>query len=223
MNKLNMVNKVIFESIKTRCKLYIFRDRVKKKFPESNIVPDNVFPMEYIAEMGRGSYGFFKAIVFGDVEECKIHFGHYNSIGQDVTFILGGEHRTDCLSTYPFDKRIFGEKDSARVKKGDIYLGDDVWIGYGATILSGVHIGQGAVIGAKSVVAKDVPPYTIYAGGKEIRKRYTDEIIEKLLQIDYSKLTKEMAVQYKETLENPIDTEWFEKHRDFIKAVGKRG
>lgn len=67
-------------------------------------------------------------------------------------------------------------------------MGDDVWIGYGSTILSGVRVGQGAVIGAKSVVAKDIPPYAIYAGTRVIKYRFNEEIIQKLLKIDFAKL-----------------------------------
>ena len=74
--------------------------------------------------------------------------------------------------------------------KGDIIIEDDVWIGYGCTILSGVKIGQGAVIGTRSVVAKDIPPYAIYAGNKIIKYRFSNKVIEKLLKIDFSKINE---------------------------------
>ena len=93
------------------------------------------------------------------------------------------------LSTYPFP--IFYEEwehgiwaDQAWDNKGDIVVGNDVWIGYEAVILSGVKIGDGAIVGARAVVTKDVPPYTIVGGvpAKPIRKRFPDDIIAKLLK-----------------------------------------
>ncbi|MGN9105593.1 DapH/DapD/GlmU-related protein [Oliverpabstia intestinalis] len=77
--------------------------------------------------------------------------------------------------------------------KGDIRVDDDVWIGYGASIMSGVHIGQGAVVAAGAVVTKDVPPYAIVGGvpAKVIKYRFEPEMIEELLKVDYSELTKE--------------------------------
>lgn len=71
--------------------------------------------------------------------------------------------------------------------KGDIIIGNDVWIGYEAVIMAGVHIGDGAIIAARAVVTKDVPPYTIVGGtpAKEIRKRFDAEVIEHLLRLKW--------------------------------------
>ena len=76
---------------------------------------------------------------------------------------------------------------SAWDNKGDIVIGNDVWIGYEAIVLSGVTIGDGAIIGTRSVVTKDVPPYTIVGGipAKPIRKRFSDEVISKLLELQW--------------------------------------
>ena len=71
-------------------------------------------------------------------------------------------------------------------RKVDIVVEDDVWIGYGALVLSGVTIGQGSIIGARSIVTKNVPPYSIYVGNRVIGKRFPDEIIDKLISIDFS-------------------------------------
>ena len=94
------------------------------------------------------------------------------------------------MSTYPFP--IFFEEwgldvrdiTSAWDNKGDIVIGNDVWIGYEAVILSGVTIGDGAIIGARAVVTKDVPPYTIAGGvpAKAIRKRFSDDTVSALLK-----------------------------------------
>lgn len=100
---------------------------------------------------------------------------------------LGGEHRHDWVTTYPFSalwdqaRSIPGHPRS----KGDVIIGHDVWIGYGATILSGVNIGNGAVVGAKAVVTKDVPPYAIVAGNpaRIVKFRFTPRQINRLLAI----------------------------------------
>jgi len=97
------------------------------------------------------------------------------------------------LSTYPFpiffEDWELSQKDitNAWDNKGDIVIGNDVWIGYEAVILSGVHIGDGAIIGACSLVTKDIPPYTIVGGppAKEIRKRFDNESVEKLLALQW--------------------------------------
>ena len=104
-----------------------------------------------------------------------------------------GNHRMASLSTYPFP--IFYEEwglDGSDVtdawdNRGDIVIGNDVWIGYEAVVMQGVRIGDGAVIGSRAVVTKDVPPYSIVGGipAKVIRKRFSEEVIEKLLKIQW--------------------------------------
>lgn len=118
--------------------------------------------------------------------------GKFCSIACGAKFIFtSANHTLKSLSTYPFslffeewglDKR---EVASAWDNKGDIVIGNDVWIGYEAVVLSGVHIGDGAIIGARAVVTKDVPPYTIVGGvpATEIRKRFDEAAINKLLQV----------------------------------------
>ena len=71
---------------------------------------------------------------------------------------------------------------------GHIVIDDDVWIGYGATILSGVSIGKGSVIGAKSVVAKNVPPYSVFIGNRIVGRRFDEKIIEKLNEVEFMSL-----------------------------------
>lgn len=132
----------------------------------------------------------------------KLIIGKFCMIASDVTFIMNGaNHLTDSLTTYPF--AIFGngwEKamdGKSYPQKGDILIGNDVWIGYNATIMAGVTIGDGAIIATNSTVIKDVEPYSIVGGNpaKEIKKRFSDEIIAKLLSIkwwnwDVEKITK---------------------------------
>ena len=122
----------------------------------------------------------------------KLIIGKFCMIASDVTFIMnGGNHLSDAISTFPF--AIFGEDWSNAMEgkeyptKGDTIVGNDVWIGYGTTIMPGVAIGDGAIIATKSVVTKDVEPYAIVGGNpaKEIRKRFSEEKIKELLEIQW--------------------------------------
>ena len=119
----------------------------------------------------------------------RLEIGKFCSIACGAKFLFtSANHALRSLSTYPFpiffDEWELDAKDirSAWDNKGDIILGNDVWVGYEAVILSGVTIGDGAIIGTRAVVTKDVPPYTIVGGvpAKPIRKRFDDETIEKL-------------------------------------------
>lgn len=105
-------------------------------------------------------------------------------------FLLGKEHRRNCLSTYPFNYKIFKKSFFGITFKRDIIVGDDVWFRQRTTVLSGINIGQGAVIARGAVVTKDVPPYAIVGGvpAKIIKYRFDDEIINDLLKVDFNKI-----------------------------------
>lgn len=122
----------------------------------------------------------------------QLIIGKFCMIASDVQFIMNGaNHLTDAVSTYPF--AIFGNgwqgamDGKSYPTKGNIVIGNDVWLGYRATIMAGVTIGDGAIIGSHSVVTKDVPPYTIVGGNpaKEIRARFVPEVITQLLEMQW--------------------------------------
>lgn len=122
----------------------------------------------------------------------KLIIGKFCMIASDVKFIMNGaNHLTNALTTYPF--AIFGngwEKamdGKSYPQKGDITIGNDVWIGYNATIMAGVTIGDGAIIATNSTVIKDVEPYSIVGGNPaaEIKKRFSAETISKLLELKW--------------------------------------
>lgn len=126
------------------------------------------------------------------INKDKLKIGKFCSIACGAKFLFtSANHTMRSLSTYPFP--IFFKEWELDVKnicdawdnKGDIVIGNDVWIGYEAVILSGVTIGDGAIIGSRAVVTKDVEPYTIVGGvpAKPIRKRFDDETIQKLENI----------------------------------------
>ena len=124
----------------------------------------------------------------------KLIIGKFCSIACGTKFLFNcANHTLKSLSTYTFP--LFYEEweleksniTTAWDNKGDIVIGNDVWIGYEAVIMAGVHIGDGAIIAARAVVTKDVPPYTIVGGtpAKEIRKRFDAEIIQQLLLLKW--------------------------------------
>lgn len=136
----------------------------------------------------------------------KLIIGKFCMIASGVTFIMNGaNHLTDAISTFPF--AIFGNgwenamEGKTYPSKGDTIIGNDVWIGYNATIMAGVSIGDGAIIASNATVTKDVAPYTIVGGNpaKAIRKRFSEQEIEQLTTMkwwdwDIEKITKHLNV-----------------------------
>lgn len=136
--------------------------------------------------IGRGTYGNLTVLNWN--EGASLSVGNFTSIADGVKIFLGGgEHRSDWVTTYPFNvlwpsaSAISGHPKT----KGDVIIGSDVWIGTEAVILSGVKVGDGAVIGARAVVAKDVPPYAVVAGNPSriVKWRFEPAIVERLLRV----------------------------------------
>ena len=127
------------------------------------------------------------------VNHDRLSIGKFCSIACGAKFLFNSaNHTLNSLSTFPFP--IFAEEwdesmpvTDAWDNKGDIVIGNDVWIGYEAVIMAGVHIGDGAIIGTRAVVTKDVPPYAIVGGipAKKIRSRFDDKTIELLQQLNW--------------------------------------
>ena len=145
------------------------------------------------------------------INHDKLKIGKFCSIACGAKFLFNSaNHTVKSLSTYPFP--IFFEEWGLDVKditsawdnKGDIVIGNDVWIGYEAVIMSGVTIGDGAIIGTRSLVTNDVPPYTIVGGvpAKQIRKRFPEEIISELLKLKWWDWTFKKISQNMEFIKN---------------------
>lgn len=123
----------------------------------------------------------------------RLIIGKFCAIAKGIEFIMNGaNHRMNSVTTYPFNIMGGGwEKAMPTLRdlpfKGDTVVGNDVWIGQNVTVMPGVHIGDGAIIGANSVVTKDIPPYSIAAGNPcEVkRKRFDDELTEYLLELKW--------------------------------------
>lgn len=137
--------------------------------------------------MGRGSYGDPLVATFpGDTAHVRI--GAFTSLGPDVILMDGGDHRIDWVSTFPFRAALGlpgAYEDGHPCSRGDIEIGNDVWIGRGARVRSGVTIGNGAVVAGYAVLTRDVRPYAVVAGvpAREISRRFKDEQIEALERI----------------------------------------
>ncbi|MGB1308777.1 MAG: CatB-related O-acetyltransferase, partial [Oceanihabitans sp.] len=144
----------------------------------------------------------------------QLIIGKFCMIASDVKFIMNGaNHLSNAISAYPF--AVFGNgwekamEGKTYPNKGNIVIGNDVWIGYNATIMAGVTIGDGAIIAANATVVKNVAPYTIVGGNPatEIKKRFTKPTITKLLKLQWwnwsiEKITKNIQNLTSNTLEN---------------------
>ena len=123
----------------------------------------------------------------------RLIIGKFCAIARGIEFVMNGaNHRINSVSTYPFNImgggwEAFAPPLDDLPLKGDTVVGSDVWIGQNVTVMPGVHIGDGAIIGANSVVTKDVPPYCIAGGNpcRMIRRRFDDELIAYLLDLKW--------------------------------------
>ena len=136
-------------------------------------------------------------------KKSRLFIGNYVSIAQNVTFLLDVEHYTKHLSTYPFRVKILETEKTESFSKGDIIVEDDVWIGYGVILLSGIHIGKGAIIAAGSIVTKDVEPYSIVAGvPAKLKKMRFDKAVENSIRnvkyelLDYNTIKNNIDILY---------------------------
>lgn len=144
--------------------------------------------------VGRETYGPIEVLY--DAGVGKLSIGNYCSLATNVKFFLGGEHDYRRISTYPFQTKVYNGIKGGGDKNIDIEVGDDVWIGFDSIILSGTKIGKGSVIGARSIVKGNVPPFSVYVGNKVIKKRFDEEVLKKLESIDFSKIQHQLGDEY---------------------------
>lgn len=176
----------------------------------------NYFNIDCVS-VGRKTYGEINVLT--NNSKYRLRIGSFCSIAPNVMFILASDHEMHTFSTYPFKVKCAYSTVHEAISKGDIHIDDDVWIGYGAVILSGVHIGQGAVVAAGSLVSKDVPPYAVAAGvpAKVIKYRFEEPVISILLKTDFNAFSDEFIRQnmgqiYKK-ISVPDDLEWLPEIR----------
>ena len=194
----------MFDGLKNRLNMKKSIKMWRKINVHNTTKPGNQFDINSVV-VGKYTYGTINVLNWGEGQELKI--GNYCSIAQEVMFILNADHYTNHISTFPFKVKCM-EEQCEGISKGDIIVDDDVWFGYRSTIMSGVHIGQGGVIAAGAVVTNDIPPYAIAGGvpAKVIKYRFSEDIVKKLLKLDYSKLSKEQIEENLQELYLPIDS-----------------
>lgn len=177
----------------------------------------NIFPVDKVS-IGKHTYGTLNVHCYNQPEE-HLSIGAYCSVADNTWFMLGGEHDYKTLMTYPFKNRITKNEIQEAITKGPIIVEDDVWIGCNCVILSGTHIGQGAVIGAGSVVSGNVPPYAIFAGGRIVKYRFKAEVIEKLLNFDPKLIQWDKVKAKMDVLYTHIDEENVEQVLEQVKSI----
>lgn len=171
--------------------------RQKQNYKWRKVNKHNGTKIQYALDLKMisvGKYTYGDLFVINEAKEHKLVIGDFCSIAWGVTFIVQGEHDTSHISTFPIHRMILKDGLDDAKSKGNIIVGDDVWIGCNATILSGICISQGAVVAAGAVVTTDVPPYAIVGGNpaRVIKYRYSQSVIDYLLTFDYSALTEEL-------------------------------
>lgn len=176
-----------------RIRLFAIKWNLLNQHNKTNV--SRVFPID-IVKVGKGTYGNLDIYSYSNGNNEKLEIGNYVSIASSCSFILGGGHSLNSLTTYPV-KDIICKVPYSAISKGPIIVSDEVWIGFGVTILSGVHIGKGSIIAAKSVVIKDIPPYTIYGGNpaKFIKNRFSEDITNELLSFNLADLNDEILIK----------------------------
>jgi acetyltransferase-like isoleucine patch superfamily enzyme len=156
--------------------------------------------------MGRMSYYAPRIVKFkGDTG--RVIIGNFASIAADAEFFVGGLHRTEWVSLYGLRAMLElpgAHEDGFTHGRGDIVVGSDTWLTMGCTVMSGVTIGDGAVVGTKAVVTKDVRPYAIVGGNpaREVRRRFSDEQVEALLRIRWWDWPTELVQERVDLLSN---------------------
>ncbi len=176
-------------------------------FIANTLTRPNIVVGDYTyAEDAEGAEPFEKRVLYHDPAlGDKLIIGRFTAIASGVRFLMNGAaYTSDGFSAYPF--WLFGQGWEAaapvngeRPFRGDTVIGNDVWIGYEALIMPGVHIGDGAIIDARSVITQDVPPYTVAAGAPAtvVRSRFAEDVVTELLALawwswDAAKITRNL-------------------------------
>lgn len=196
----------MYSRIADALRLSLFSKKWRRLNQHNETYPTNRFDVSKVT-VGMRTYGLLTVDMFDAADE-RLIIGNYVSIANRVRFVLGGGHRVNALSTYPFKVKMLGGPSDA-ISKGPLIIEDDVWIGTDVLILSGVRAGKGAIIAAGSVVTKNIEPYAIYGGNpaRLIRYRVEPDLIPDLMAIDLSKLSYEVVANNIDVLCEPLQRE----------------
>lgn len=183
----------IIRLLKEKYQRMQFKKQLKQAHPlEKGMLKfKNRYP-EY--DYGYGSYG--TPLVDHANQDARLKIGSFCSIAGGVKILLGGNHNVKAITTFPFYERL-PNVPAHKETKGNVIIGNDVWLATDCLILSGVSIGHGAVVAARAVVTKDIPPYAIVGGNpaKVIRYRFPEDICQALLANPWWALPREEIIQ----------------------------
>ncbi len=146
---------------------------------------------KYVDSWGNKSYGEPHIVCYDLVS--KLSVGKYVSISDRVSILLGANHKKGLITTYPRSLINKGVSQQQTNEPGSVIIGNDVWVGYGVTIIGPVSIGDGAIVGAGALVLSDVAPYSVVGGvpAKELKKRFNEDAIYDLQKVKWWDKTDE--------------------------------
>ncbi len=195
---------MIFGILKTKWNILLFKKTWRQINTHNHTSAGDLVFNANLVEVGNYTYGRLNVLTYDD--SSKLRIGNCCSIGPQVCFIVSADHYSNKVSTFPYRVMVLNEPLEG-VSKGNIIVDDDVWIGYGSTILSGIHIGQGAIVASGAVVSHDVPPYSIVGGvpAKVIKYRFNSSVIDYLLTLDYGKLDEQQIREHVDDLYTGIE------------------
>lgn len=213
MRKIIKMIYFVFSDLKKYIENLKFKLEWREVNKNNRTIPTKKFPIDKV-RVGRFSYGEIEVQTYGN-KDSRLEIGNFVSIAPGVVFLLDGNHEINTFTTYPFRVMCLNEKTEA-LTKGPIIVEDDVWLGTDSVILSGITIGQGAIIAARSVVTKNVPPYAVVAGNpaKIIKYRYSKEIIDEILEFDWSRVDLKKIEKLKNKLYESLTL-------DLVKTIKK--
>jgi chloramphenicol O-acetyltransferase type B len=177
--------------------------RMVRRWAFGDVVHFDPGPPYLIAE--SPSFAPARVVVHSE-DDPPVRVGRYSSVNETVTFLTGGEHRTDLVTTsWYFSYRLGLGEPETNGSRGPILVGNDVWIGREAMIMSGVTIGDGAVVGARALVTKDVAPYEIVGGipARHLRWRFSEEVRAGLLATAWWEWPADKAIAHHRQLQSP--------------------
>jgi acetyltransferase-like isoleucine patch superfamily enzyme len=201
----------LYRKAKYFLQLHKHRTDWRKQNQHNRTIASTFFPKEKVT-IGKYTYGDLHVQSQNDVGE-GLEIGHYCSIARGVCFLLGGNHYYKRFSTYPFQAIFIGDSIIETTTKGKTIVGDDVWFGVEAFIMPGVKIGKGAIVAARAVVTKDVPPYAIVGGNPAaiIKYRFKEELIEKLMKLDFATFDPQIVLKNEAA---------YKREEDFDEIIG---
>lgn len=206
--------KELFLDLKIKVDLIAFQKEWRRLNSHNSTIAGCKFDLNKV-EVGDSTYGTLNIHCWDNPDE-HIKIGNYCSIAENVHLLLGGMHPINKITTYPYRGGVLKMTNTGcTLSKGAIIIEDDVWLCYGATVLSGVTIGKGSIVAANSIVTKNIPPYSIVINGEVKRKRFSNFVINKLIEVDLGKIKELKDIQKANEI---LETDITDDNIDYILA-----